>query len=70
MSLFSDNISFKLTPLEVKKAKEFYAKHDKCIHGVGMKFSYIISPTGVGDVIEIRCNGCKETENITDVDSW
>lgn len=34
------------------------------------KFSYIISPTCIGESLSIRCNYCGETLDITDYDSW
>lgn len=65
-------ISFSLTDLEEERLEEFYNKHCDCpfTSGVGGKFTFIITPTGLGDCINIRCNSCHKEQGITDIDSW
>lgn len=33
-------------------------------------FSYIISGSGIGEIIEVRCNKCGKTHDITDISIW
>lgn len=61
-----------LTDKEKEKAQQFYEDHKNCesISSMGGKFSFIITPTGLGDCVCIRCNSCKATKDITDIESW
>ena len=68
---------FKLTEEEKKKAEEFIKKHlgtckvyNRAGCPVGPLFSYKFTPTGIGVAVEIECEECHETENITDYDTW
>jgi hypothetical protein len=36
----------------------------------GGGFSYIITPTGLGPIISIRCNSCGKIEDITNSKDW
>ena len=40
------------------------------LSAVGGRFSYIVTPTGLGNVVEIKCNYCNCKENITDFSTW
>ena len=61
-----------LSPNEDKDSKEFKLKHCSCRnkHGLVGHYSYILTPTGIGYVLEIKCNRCGEIKNITDYDTW
>lgn len=68
-----------ITDNEEKEAREFYEKHKDCCRKVlkkeffsttGGGFSYIITPTGLGNCVSIRCNSCGEIEDITDSENW
>ena len=61
-----------MTKNEEKEAKEFMEKHKDCsfTSAIGGKFSYIITPTGLGECVSIRCNSCNTTKDITNVESW
>ena len=67
-----NSISRSMTKNEEKEAKEFMEKHKDCsfTSAIGGKFSYIITPTGLGECVSIRCNSCNITKDITDVESW
>ncbi len=60
-----------LTDKELELDKDFRNKHynDKAC-GNGNDFSYRLIGTGIGTVIEITCNKCGETKDITDNESW
>lgn len=61
-----------LSPNEDKDVKEFKLKHCSCKNKPGLTghYSYILTPTGIGYVLEIKCNQCGEIKNITDYDNW
>lgn len=65
-------MEFKLTEEQDKKAREFISEHYKCqfTSTIGGKFSYIFTPTGLGDIVTIQCNSCNETKDMTDVENW
>jgi hypothetical protein len=62
-------MKFKISDKEFEKFRE---KHKDCefISTTGGKFSFIITPTGLGPVVEVRCNSCDKIEDITDIDNW
>lgn len=57
---------------EMASAKLFRDKHYKsCQSGkMSTTFEYILTGTGIGTAIEIRCPVCGHTENITDYSNW
>ena len=67
-----EHITFRLNDLETKKAHEFCQKHKECSKhagAVGGNITYEITPTGIGDIIKIKCL-CGDSEDITDISSW
>lgn len=58
--------------IESSDWKEFREKHKDCefTSTTGGKFSFIITPTGLGPIIEVRCNSCDKIEDITNIDNW
>lgn len=68
-----------LSAKEYEESNEFQKKHRDCCRRVlkkeffsstGGGFSFIVTPTGIGDCITIRCNSCGEEKDITDTSSW
>lgn len=68
-----------LNDKEEKRYKKFCEKHKICRINAGKDTvsgfpvghtELIITPTGIGDVIEVRCPICGKKKNITDYDSW
>lgn len=68
-----------LTDKEKQSEKEFLAAHKTCSYEIlnkpffsteGGQFTYLVTPTGLGDCISIRCNACGEIKDITDSDNW
>lgn len=66
--------AFKFNKVEKERADKFIRQHKSCRDKypttIGGTISYILTPTGVGTSIEIRCNICKDLINITDLNSW
>lgn len=72
-------IQFTLTDIESKTAEDFIKEHKDCcrekLHKpffstTGGEFSYIITPTGLGNCVTIRCDSCGKEKEITDISNW
>lgn len=72
-------IDFTLSETESESVKKFYQEHKDCcskllgkrfFSSIGGELSYIITPTGLGNCITIRCNSCGEEKEITDTSNW
>lgn len=64
-----------LDPEEQKLASTFKGKHKRCHTGIrttegDYKFSYIVTPNGLGQVLEIRCDGYVDIADITNIENW
>ena len=71
----SKDITFKITGAELNKVNEFKKKHkESCVCKqnltLGEYWTYSFIPTGLGNVVSIKCNLCGEQEDVTDVDNW
>lgn len=57
---------------EMASAKLFRDKHyGLCQRGrMSTTFEYVLTGTGIGTAIEIRCPVCGQAENITDYSNW
>ena len=66
----NNNIKFELTEKETKTACNFIKKHSKCVKDIysstGGQFSYTIQPTGLGNIVTIKCNACGKTKDVTE----
>lgn len=71
--------NFKLTEKETSEIQEFMKKHENCcfeklnkhfFSTTGGQFSFIFTPTGLGNVVIIKCNACDKTEDVTDISNW
>lgn len=72
-------MKFDFTEKEKESEKEFFVAHKNCTYNIlnkpffsttGGQFTYLITPTGLGDCISIRCNACGEIKDITDSENW
>ena len=58
-----------LYPKEKDRIKAFKQKHyEKCRNS--NEYTYHMTGTGIGTVVEIQCPVCKEIQDVTAVDSW
>ena len=62
-----DNSLIILTKEEKRKIEEFQNEHYKKCKGY---YKFILTPTGLGTAIEIKCEKCGETLDVTDYDRW
>jgi len=61
-------IYFQLSQKEEKSAKDWQKYHKGiCTY---RSFSYVFTPTGIGDAVYIRCDYCKKQKEITDYENW
>jgi len=64
-----------LTEKEEKQAQDWIENHqcgpifvkDPHVH---FQVSYIITPTNIGYITEVRCNKCNQVHDVTDYDVW
>ena len=62
-----------MSPLEYARYLQFCEDHkhddiDRCAIGGGMEISYM--PTGIGNIVKVRCELCGAEADITDSNSW
>lgn len=71
-------MKFELTENEERAYKEFYKQHKNCcdtflgkpfFSTTGGQFTFIITPTGLGLIISVKCNVCGKIKDITD-NNW
>lgn len=60
---------FELDALETQRVVRFIKDHKECDMHSG-KITYSITPTGIGNVVEIKCNRCGKVEDVTNYDNW
>ena len=51
-------------------SKNQYYKHPDTIPPtIGDKYTFFVTPTGLGPFLQVQCNVCKEKLELTDIDS-
>lgn len=65
-------MNFILNEKEQEAYNKFIKKHKNCEFpsSIGGKISLTFTGTGLGDIIEVRCNCCGKTKDITDISNW
>lgn len=65
-------LTFALNDTEAQQYHDFCNKHRSCEFSstIGGKISVIFTPTGLGDIVVVKCNKCGEEKDITDVSNW
>lgn len=65
-------LTFALNDTEAQEYHDFCNKHRSCEFSstIGGKISVIFTPTGLGDIVVVKCNKCGEEKDITDVSNW
>ena len=63
--------NFTLTDKQIEDFQKFRNEHNECVDPtIGGKFSFIFTPTGLGNIVEVQCNICKENKDITEYEYW
>ena len=70
LDFYQRNTLVTLSDKQRENARLFQKEHyENCETGM-MSFKYTIIPTGIGNVVEIRCPKCGEILDLTDYDMW
>lgn len=70
LDFYQRNTLVTLSDKQRENARCFQKEHyENCETGM-MSFKYTIIPTGIGNVVEIRCPKCGEILDLTDYDLW
>ena len=70
LDFYQRNTLVTLSDKQRENARCFQKEHyENCDTGM-MSFKYTIIPTGIGNVVEIRCPKCGEILDLTDYDLW
>ena len=70
LDFYQRNTLVTLSDKQRENARRFQKEHrDNCETGM-RSFKYTIIPTGIGNVVEIRCPKCGEILDLTDYDMW
>jgi len=66
--------AFLMYPDQIKKFKKWDKKHEKCAKedttAIGGRLTYRFTPTGLGDILVVKCNQCGEELDLTESDKW
>lgn len=69
----------KLDEKETEAYKKFYQEHKNCpqlllgrpmFSATGGLLTFEITPTGLGNIVVIKCNACGKKENITNAENF
>ena len=65
-------MKIEISEKEKQRADFFIQQHRRCVLNSteGGKFTYEVTPTGLGNLVRIRCNACGKTRDITDLTTW
>ena len=70
LDFYQRNTLVTLSDKQRENARHFQKEHyENCETGM-ISFKYTIIPTGIGNVVEIRCPKCGEILDLTDYDLW
>ena len=70
LDFYQRNTLVTLSDKQRENARRFQKEHyENCETGM-ISFKYTIIPTGIGNVVEIKCPKCGEILDLTDYDLW
>lgn len=63
-------VDISLNNQQIAMAKSFIRRHRQCVEEPffsteGGQFTYLITPTGIGNIVKIKCNICNKVKDIT-----
>lgn len=61
------NITYTLKGSEIKAYNDFCNLHKRCKGSINVTFSH---ESGLGTTVKVKCSGCGEEADITDVSKW
>ena len=70
LDFYQRNTLVILSDKQRENARRFQKEHYENCETGKVSFKYTIIPTGIGNVVEIRCPKCGEILDLTDYDLW
>lgn len=70
LDFYQRNTLVTLSDKQRENARHFQKEHYENCETGKVSFKYTIIPTGIGNVVEIRCPKCGEILDLTDYDLW
>ena len=70
LDFYQRNTLVTLSDKQRENARRFQKEHYENCETGKVSFKYTIIPTGIGNVVEIRCPKCGEILDLTDYDLW
>ena len=70
LDFYQRNTLVTLSDNQRESARRFQKEHYENCETGKVSFKYTIIPTGIGNVVEIRCPKCGEILDLTDYDLW
>lgn len=70
LDFYQRNTLVTLSDKQREYARYFQKEHYENCETGRISFKYTIIPTGIGNVVEIRCSKCGEILDLTDYDMW
>ena len=70
LDFYQRNTLVTLSDKQREMARNFQKEHYENCETGKVSFKYTIIPTGIGNVVEIRCPKCGEILDLTDYDLW
>ena len=70
LDFYQRNTLVTLSDKQREMARNFQKEHYENCETGRTSFKYTIIPTGIGNVVEIRCPKCGEILDLTDYDLW
>ena len=65
---------FDMSVVESNKANEWKKTHkvdcEEQHSAIGGRWTYCFTPTGLGPIVQIKCNICNDQLNVTDFGGW
>lgn len=63
-------MKFELNEDQIEKYQNWRKKLKKIDYGaIGGGYTFMFTPTGLGDIVKVRRNDCKEID-LTEIDKW
>ena len=70
LDFYQRNTLVTLSDKQREMARNFQKEHYENCETGKVSFKYTIIPTGIGNVVEIRCPKCGQILDLTDYDMW
>lgn len=64
--------TFRIDNIQKREVDTFFKEHHSCYTNSisGGLISYIFTPSGIGTIIQIKCNVCNKIKDLTNFNNW